>query len=319
LSAAADVDENGNTPLHLAALRGDAEEVDALLARGADAKAANKRGGTPLHYGSGSERIVRALLAAGAKADILSEDGMTPLMSAVMRGTAFPVAKLLVDAGADVNAAHPDDKIGTLALAIFGGDRRTVRLLLERGAKPDAKGEVTPLAQATFVGDIDTVRLLLDRGVDVNTPEGFFGSCLNLACYSGHPAIAELLIERGAKLDTPSIFGQGTPPMVWSAYNEHGDPTLARLLVSHGADINASNLSGETALSYALKRGSATPLVQFLREAGAKPTPVAREKKIPSRDVPAPGPARDRLVRSSAQHAIDRLQQSSKVFHAPRA
>src|SRR5687768_18029884 len=42
-------DEQGNTPLHVAALRSDADAVDALLESGADAKAVNTAGATPLH------------------------------------------------------------------------------------------------------------------------------------------------------------------------------------------------------------------------------------------------------------------------------
>src|SRR4051812_41120683 len=42
-------DAQGNTPLHLAALRANADAVDALLARSADANATNSAGATPLH------------------------------------------------------------------------------------------------------------------------------------------------------------------------------------------------------------------------------------------------------------------------------
>jgi hypothetical protein len=57
---------DGNTPLHLAVLRGDASAVEKLLAQGADAKATNDAGATALHYAVGSERMVIALLARGA-------------------------------------------------------------------------------------------------------------------------------------------------------------------------------------------------------------------------------------------------------------
>src|SRR5882724_9716667 len=62
-------DAVGNTSLHRAALLGDADAVETLLALGADAGATNHAGSTPLHYGTGNERIVVALLAHGALAD----------------------------------------------------------------------------------------------------------------------------------------------------------------------------------------------------------------------------------------------------------
>src|SRR5688500_6254140 len=75
-------DENGNTPLHFAALRENADAVDALLKRGADVHAVNVAKATPLHYGCGSERIVRALLAHRAKPNAVSSAGVTPLLAA---------------------------------------------------------------------------------------------------------------------------------------------------------------------------------------------------------------------------------------------
>src|SRR5690606_18688449 len=93
-------DARGNTPLHLAAIRGDGDAVEELLARGADPNAVNQARATPLHYGTGSERIVRALLQAGAKADPVSAAGLTPLLGAVSRDRSAEIARLLLERGA---------------------------------------------------------------------------------------------------------------------------------------------------------------------------------------------------------------------------
>ena len=45
-----DVDESGNTPLHMAAFGGHVEKVRLLVSRGADVKARNKMGKTPYRY-----------------------------------------------------------------------------------------------------------------------------------------------------------------------------------------------------------------------------------------------------------------------------
>jgi ankyrin repeat protein len=56
-------------------------------------------------------------------------------------------------------------------------------------------------------GDRDVVLSLLDRGTDQNAdpgaPRGW--SPLMTAAFYGHPDIAKLLVERGAKLDTVEI------------------------------------------------------------------------------------------------------------------
>src|SRR4051812_43642225 len=78
--------DNGNTPLHLAAIRGDVNAVRALLKAGADANALNLEEATPLLYGTGNAEIVRELLAHHAKPNAVSKKGITPLISAAWRG-----------------------------------------------------------------------------------------------------------------------------------------------------------------------------------------------------------------------------------------
>jgi len=65
------VDTEGNTPLMLAAYRGQLDTVKALLARGADVDLCNARGQSPLAGAifKGEDEIAKALLAAGADPD----------------------------------------------------------------------------------------------------------------------------------------------------------------------------------------------------------------------------------------------------------
>jgi ankyrin repeat protein len=308
-------DENGNTALHFAALRENADVVEALLKRGADVHVVNVAKATPLHYGCGSERIVRALLAHGAKPNVVSTAGVTPLLGAAMHAKSAAVVRLLVGAGADVNAIIEGEKITVLAQAAFGGDLDSVRFLLEKGAKPDDGGGMLPLGLTAFTDDVEVARALLDGGADVNAKNPYTNHALNLALYVGANAVVKLLIERGADLNAKSFAGHGTPPMVFAGYNESGSLTIARLLTQPHVDINASNDLGETALSYALKRGSDTPLVRYLREKGAsEPVAKSREKTAPNRSVPSLVDERSTVIRERAQHAIDLLQNSSRAF-----
>lgn len=87
------------SPLMMAALRGQAELARKLVARGADV---NKTGWAPLHYAatSGHVQIMQMLLDENAYIDAESPNGTTPLMMAAMYGTPAAV-KLLLEAGAD--------------------------------------------------------------------------------------------------------------------------------------------------------------------------------------------------------------------------
>ena len=91
------------SPLMMAAIKGNVEAVKALIARDADV---NKTGWTPLHYAAsaGSPQhavIISLLLENHAYIDAASPNGTTPLMMAAMYGSTDAV-KLLLAEGADV-------------------------------------------------------------------------------------------------------------------------------------------------------------------------------------------------------------------------
>ena len=87
------------SPLMIAALKGDRGAVEKLLARDA---AVNKTGWTPLHYAAtgGHLEIIRLLLEQHAYIDAESPNGSTPLMMAARYGS-IDAVKLLLEEGAD--------------------------------------------------------------------------------------------------------------------------------------------------------------------------------------------------------------------------
>jgi ankyrin repeat protein len=314
-------DADGNTPLHLAALHGHADCVRALLDRGADANATNNAAATPLIYGITDTEIVRALLEHHANPNAMTKLGMTPLLSAVTRGQSYEVAKLLIEAGAEVHGTRegPWDG-GALYRAIESGDHRTIDLLFSKGVPIKASGNsFSPLDMAAMSGDLKTVKRLVEAGADVNySADGYGdspGHALNWAMWSENHDVAAYLIDHGSDLKfAPSINSQ-TPPMVWAGFSQAGDPTIAKMLVAKGLEVNTRNGHGESALFYALKTGEDTELTRYLRSVGAKePEIFKRNKTIPSRAVPPVGPERAAMIRKSVQRAIDLMQHSSEVF-----
>ncbi len=95
---------NDETPLMMAALRGNLESMRQLLQRGATV---NRAGWTPLHYAATgpSPQAVGLLLDQGANVDARSPNGSTPLMMAARYGDEASVA-LLLARGADPHALN---------------------------------------------------------------------------------------------------------------------------------------------------------------------------------------------------------------------
>ena len=70
----------GNMPIHVAAVRGKVEELDALIAAGADVNAAGELGNRPLHEAvrQGHRDAVETLVCAGAQIGARNDEGRTP-------------------------------------------------------------------------------------------------------------------------------------------------------------------------------------------------------------------------------------------------
>ena len=90
------------SPLMMAAIKGNVEAVKALIARNADV---NKTGWTPLHYAASAgapehTQIIALLLEHHAYIDAASPNGTTPLMMAAHYGS-MESLQLLLDEGAD--------------------------------------------------------------------------------------------------------------------------------------------------------------------------------------------------------------------------
>lgn len=94
----------GETPLMLAAIKGQVDIAKVLIARGADV---NREGWTPLHYAvsapsdEGADlKMVALLIENHAYIDAASPNGTTPLMMAAQYGTRSAV-QMLIKEGAD--------------------------------------------------------------------------------------------------------------------------------------------------------------------------------------------------------------------------
>jgi ankyrin repeat protein len=143
--------EPDHDDVHVAAKHGDTDEVAALLSmdnrltRSFDAD-----GWSPLHLAAhyGHSAIVELLLHNNAPVDLRSTNQMAnTALHAALAGRRAEVVKILLDAGADVDAKQHGGWT-PLHSAAANGDRAMVDLLLARGAKPSAANDAGVTAAA---------------------------------------------------------------------------------------------------------------------------------------------------------------------------
>jgi ankyrin repeat protein len=253
-----DARANALPPLLEAAQYGDAKEVKALLANGADRKTLNEA----LLLVSHSEPLVVGGSAA--------KDPSLPFAA---------TAKLLLEKGANIEVRDQYYGATPLLLAARYGETAVVKLLLEKGAKIEAKdpsGGTALMAAACECPGIDlpdtsgSVRLLLESGADIEAEDKEGRTALMAAAGWGRGWIVKILLDKGARIEAKD--NQGFTALLIAAQGQ-GYPTAdaVQILLTRGADIEARNNKGESALMLAASGGGFedVKIVKMLLNRGA--------------------------------------------------
>ncbi len=343
LSAGADpnapLTRSNDTAIMMAARTGRVDAVRTLLDHGADVNAQETWGGTSALMWAvqeGHPEVVKLLLDRGANVharsyyvpsasgrgfegatpvpekpegdfEEFSSGWMTPLMFAA-REDHVDSARLLLDAGADINAQAADGK-DSLSLALFDGSYNAADFLIDRGAdvnQQDAQ-RFTPLFWAVDRRNMETapnfpwmqtrdplpiIQKLLDRGADPNalinatprarmregSPRLVYATVLTRTALAGDFELAKLLLSYGAD---PNIISSDRETVLMAAcgtgfisgYHSERPPAdrlaLVKLLVEElGLDVNAADNYGITPLMVAANLGD-IEIVKYLISQGA--------------------------------------------------
>jgi ankyrin len=336
--ANAPLTEYGDTALMMASRTGKTDAITVLLEGGGKVNAVETWGGTTALMWAVSERhpaAVKVLVDHGADVNVRSNfvpaangrgfegrtpaapksgrgveefasGSLTPLMFAAREGD-VESARLLVAAGADVNAIAGDGK-DALGLAIFNGNYDLASFLVDNKSKvnqADTQG-FTPLFWAVDRRNMETapnfpwmvttdplplIKKLLDAGANPNvlvnntprarmragSPRIVFATALMRAAFSGDLDLTRLLLSYQAD---PGIVSKDGETMVEAAaglgfiqgYSKGRSAAerleVVKLFVERGADVNAADDYGITPLMVAGNMGD-TKIIQYLVDVGA--------------------------------------------------
>ncbi|XP_058800967.1 serine/threonine-protein phosphatase 6 regulatory ankyrin repeat subunit A-like isoform X2 [Phymastichus coffea] len=307
-------------PLVEAVCSGNASVAELLLRAGARVDHVNRLGLSAIFYACETQSVTMVeLLLLGHRASVGIRDRRkrsTALHFAAGSGRYYTfgddsanrsdaIAKLLLDAGARVDAADVD-KSTALHIAVDTKDRALVEVLLDAGADVDAKDDYgnTPLHVLLFTAQEHNcnearleriAKLLVDKGANVNERNNNLETPFHYAVWRGNPTIASSFLKNGANVgvlwhaqkasfkflhETPAC---NTPEKCGDNVDEAFTPLnvavklghvkLVNLLLDRGdVDVETSNVTDshavtKTSLYFATKNGH-YEVVKLLLDAG---------------------------------------------------
>jgi ankyrin repeat protein len=269
--------DEGQTALMAVARTGRVEPARLLIDAGADVNAAERWGGqTALMWASaqGQTEVMALLIEKGADVNAratvrdwerhvtaeprikeLASAGLTPLLYAAREGC-VDCARILVEAGADIDLADPDG-VTPLIMALLNAHFDAAAYLIEAGANPnrwDWYGRTALYAAADLHippqggrrefpsldqhSGLDVARMLLERGADPN---------LRLKLIPPERAmVADRVLD-------DHVINVGTTALIRAAYG--ADVEMVRLLLEHGADATVRSSHGVSAVFAAAATG----------------------------------------------------------------
>ncbi|XP_052558712.1 ankyrin repeat domain-containing protein 24 isoform X1 [Tympanuchus pallidicinctus] len=191
------LDSEGKSAFHLAATRGNADCLEAMLAHGVDAMTKDSSGYTALHLASkhGHPQCVSKLLQASCPVDVADSSGQTALHHAAISGC-IPCSEILCDYKAPLNIK---DKNGCtpLILAAKMSHSELCQYLLHRGAainSRDLQGK-TALMLACENGSVETVEVLINAGARVALVDSMGHDAAHYGLSTGNALIQHFLQE----------------------------------------------------------------------------------------------------------------------------
>ncbi|HJM68968.1 MAG TPA: ankyrin repeat domain-containing protein [Candidatus Babeliales bacterium] len=283
--------------------------IDALIKAGADVNIKNPGGQTPLFLAAskGNLDLTRLLLKAHARLDLGDQSNKTPLMEALDKGwtgvalelikagvltdtgisgqslenkTALmyylsdgkkiekSVLNALINANVSLNRQNKNGLTALMIAAERGNREEAIRILLDHGANQDLSDQngdtalLLALKNTSLPASI--AELMIQKGANVNAKNNAGKTPLMEALSRGFTDASLELIKKGASVKRSLASGE-TTLMAYLSDGKKVEKSVLDALIKGGVDVNAVNkMTGKTALMLAAEKGSNENAISIL-------------------------------------------------------
>ncbi|KAM4527447.1 ankycorbin isoform 2-T2 [Odontesthes bonariensis] len=249
-------DSEGKSALHVAACRGQADCLAAILAHGADLTAADAAGFTALHLAAKNNHVecCRRLIQSKCPVDALDGSGKTALHHAAASGN-IQIVQLLCELKSPINVKDADG-VTPLLLSAKHNHPEVCSILLDFGAEINTSDNAgrTALMLATEFNAVSVVEVLVQRGADLSAVDTEGHDVVHYTNASGNSEAKSILmsaLNRNPLLDakspkSPQSSGPSSPSVVTSTGTptSNKSDTLKRFNYKED-DIRGTALRGE--------------------------------------------------------------------------
>ena len=219
--------------------------VRLLLDAGADTELGNKRNRTALIVAVLEKKteVVQLLVERRANVHHRDKDGFNPILIATAHSTDADIVRILAEAGANLNDAHPATGDTPLHLAVaIDADIARVLLRYREAIDLEKRNAVsrTPLLAAASWNKMECINLLVRAGADINAQDDWGWTALSLVSTDSSTAalgVCDLLLSQPKIMIDAKGKALGTALMMACRSLNHG---MVTKLLAHGADPNVS-------------------------------------------------------------------------------
>lgn len=247
--------ENGNTPLHIAAKKGQVGIAEFLISKNVSIDAKNLSGSTPLHEAvrNGNVDVALLLLNANANPNARDANGNTAMHLVMPEASRSVLFTELLKHGADVSIQDDYGETPIHVASRIGMNEDIIKILVKAGADPNERNKngQTPLMLSVERNNLKQAKIFIDLGVNIHDKDNEQISSFMRAIDLGLDAV-KLMVNKNNIAIRDSL---GRTPL-HIAVIKNANMEIINYLLDEGAELNTRDKDGNTSLHAAVKNNS---------------------------------------------------------------